>query len=164
MASAGSSCSVGGVEVAARDQQAAAHDVHADRGHVLRVERQRGARDFVDVVPLAALERDHRRGREQVAAVRAVEAEIACERRAFERQLPALLQPTRDEQDLRQVGVGPVDVVEVVDLPGDGERLLEQRDAFVELRERAECSAERVAGVAFGGAVTDRLRDLDRGA
>ena len=92
-----------------------------------------------------------------------MEAEIACERRTFERQLPARFQPTRDEEDLRQVGVPTVDVVDVVDLPGDGERLLEQGNAFVEPRERAECSAERVARVALGRAVTDRLRDLDRG-
>ena len=77
----GRELALGAVEVAASKQHPGSHDVDAERSHALRIEGERGPRGVVDVVPVAELERDHRRVREQIAAVRAVEAEPACERR-----------------------------------------------------------------------------------
>ena len=89
---------IGGVEIAAREEHPSTNDVDPQQGHALRVERQRSGRRRVDVVPIATLERDHRRIGEQVAAVRPVEPQLSSERRSLPRELERFVEPLGDQQ------------------------------------------------------------------
>src|SRR4051794_25247019 len=98
-------------DVPPSDQETSSNDVDTQQRETLRIECERGAGRFLDVVPVAELQRNPRRVREHVAAIRAVKAETPRERRPLARHGQSLCEPATLEPALRQVGVRTADVV-----------------------------------------------------
>ena len=151
-----------GVGVAASHEQAGPYDVHPERGHALRVGCERGARGVVGIVPVAELERDHRR------VARAGSSRRRGESRAGARtpRLRPRLGGASSRRPLWSSVSERLTYARHVSSTLSTSRAisnasLQQRDPFVELREPTERGPERVARVPSGRAVTGLGRDLD---